>query len=115
MNASTGLQWFIVTAVVAASAFHAFGIFAPRVRTRALQTLGGWLARERHPQWMRSAGQYLAPATPVAAGCGSGCGSCDGCGSTAKPSAPPVSQPMVFTRNARSSSAVQQEDRQSRN
>jgi hypothetical protein len=105
MNASAAMQWIIVGAIVALSAFYALGIFAPRVRARALYALGGWLAREQHPRWMRFAGRRLMPVSQAASGCGSGCTSCNGCGSA---NAKPQAQPLLFTRGVKAPGAAQQ-------
>jgi hypothetical protein len=108
MSASAAVQWLIVGAIVAVSAFYALGIFAPRVRVRALYALGGWLAQERRPRWMRFAGRRLMPASQAASGCGSGCSSCNGCGSA---SDKPQVQPLLFTRDVKTPGAAQQRDR----
>jgi hypothetical protein len=108
MSASAAVQWFVVGAIVALSAFYALGIFAPRVRARALYALGSWLAQERRPRWMQFAGRRLMPAYQAASGCGSGCSSCNGCGSA---NDKPKVQPLLFTRDAKVPGAVQQRDR----
>jgi hypothetical protein len=83
------LQYTIVGLVVLWAAWNAFGKFFPAAR-RAVQN--GVALRLVHPgraAWMRRIGLRLLAAAPTAAGCGNGCGKCDGCGVapvSAKPS-----------------------------
>ncbi|TJY63050.1 hypothetical protein E4T66_04890 [Sinimarinibacterium sp. CAU 1509] len=77
MSAYDLLQLVIIGAIVALSAWTAFGKLAPKLRLRLLAALG------------------YRPATPTAAsGCDSGCSSCNSCGV----SRAAVEQPIRFDK-----------------
>ncbi|MBX6319337.1 DUF6587 family protein [Pigmentiphaga sp.] len=85
MNAYSVLEIALVSLIVAACAIKAFGRFAPRMRMRLQARLANALDRPGRAPWLRKAGQRLGAAAPDT-GCGSGCGTCDGCGpADAKP------------------------------
>ncbi|MEN1940831.1 DUF6587 family protein [Luteimonas sp. MJ246] len=76
MDAGLALQYVVVAAVVALSAWmvlrRQFPVAARRVRVAVAIPL----VREGRPAWMRTMGRWIAP--PALHG-GKGCGACGGC------------------------------------
>ena len=95
MQLYTWLQAIVVAVLVAAAVLHLFGRFMPRTRRRAQTRLAEWLGRDSRPAPLRRIGMLLMPAqVNIDTGCGSGCGSCDGC---APPrAAEPSERPLEF-------------------
>lgn len=71
------LQYLIVAAAVAISAWVVLRKQWPRVERRLRIALAAPLVREARPQWLRALGRRIAPA-PLNAATGA-CGGCDRC------------------------------------
>ena len=85
MSAYSLFEMTLVALIVAACVIKAFGRFAPKTRMRMQSWLARRMDRPGQAAWVRKLGRSLGAATPDA-GCGSGCGTCDGCGpADAKP------------------------------
>lgn len=76
MGAGLALQYAVVAAVVALSAWMVLRRQFPAAARRLRVALAIPLVREGRPGWMRALGRRIAP--PARAG-GRGCGSCGGC------------------------------------
>ena len=77
MDAGLALQYAVVAAVVALSAWMVLRRQFPAAARRLRVALAVPLVRDGRPAWMRALGLWIAP--PVAGG-GRGCGGCNGCG-----------------------------------
>lgn len=75
------LQYAVIAAAVAVSAWVVLRKQAPNVERRLRIALAVPLVREGRPAWMRSLGRKLAPMPKTA----SDCGGCDGCGPDQSP------------------------------
>ncbi|MDB5821101.1 MAG: hypothetical protein JWQ11_4741 [Rhizobacter sp.] len=88
MNAS--ISWYgafefaVIAALIVYSAWRVAGRFAPKTRDRARKHTAAWMMAAGKPAWLVKWGTALSPKEAMAAGCGSGCGSCGGC----EPAAP---------------------------
>jgi hypothetical protein len=76
MVAGMVLQYAVVSAVVALSAWMVLRRQFPVATRRLRIALAIPLVREGRPRWLRRVGRRLAP--PAVAG-GKGCGACGGC------------------------------------
>lgn len=76
MDAGLALQYAVVAAVVALSAWMVLRRQFPAAARRLRVALAIPLVREGRPRWMRGLGRRIAP--PPAAG-GKSCGGCSGC------------------------------------
>lgn len=76
MDAGLALQYAVVAAVVALSAWMVLRRQFPAAARRLRVALAVPLVRDGRPAWMRALGRRIAP--PVAGG-GKGCGGCSGC------------------------------------
>ena len=94
MSLNALLQGAVVAVVVLWAALRAFGIFAPRTRTRLQRALAGRLELSSSSKWLRTVGARLQPPVDAAHGCSSGCSSCDSCG--VKPAASAAEKPLQF-------------------
>ncbi|MBP6749197.1 MAG: hypothetical protein KA144_06125 [Xanthomonadaceae bacterium] len=71
------LQYLIVAAAVAISAWVVLRKQLPRLERRLRIALAAPLVREARPHWLRALGRRIAP-TPLNAATGA-CGGCDRC------------------------------------
>ncbi|MGY0612115.1 MULTISPECIES: DUF6587 family protein [unclassified Luteimonas] len=76
MDAGLMLQYVVVAAVVALSAWMVLRRQFPAATRRLRMALAIPLVRDGRPEWMRTMGRRIAP--PVTHG-GQGCGTCGGC------------------------------------
>ncbi|MEN1957880.1 DUF6587 family protein [Luteimonas changyuni] len=76
MDAGLALQYAVVAAVVALSAWMVLRRQFPAAARRLRVAVAIPLVREGKPRWMRTIGRRIAP--PVTQG-GKGCGACGGC------------------------------------
>ncbi len=76
MDAGLALQYAVVAAVVALSAWMVLRRQFPAAARRLRVALAVPLVRDGRPAWMRALGLWIAP--PVASG-SRGCGGCNGC------------------------------------
>lgn len=76
MDAGLALQYAVVAAVVALSAWMVLRRQFPAAARRLRVALAVPLVREGRPAWMRALGRRIAP--PALAG-GKACGGCNGC------------------------------------
>jgi hypothetical protein len=77
-------QFAVIAALVVYSVWRVTGRLAPKARDRMRKHAAGWMMAAGRPAWLARFGAAIAPAEAMAAGCGSGCGSCGGC----EPAAP---------------------------
>ncbi|MDB5999693.1 MAG: hypothetical protein JWP52_1392 [Rhizobacter sp.] len=79
------LSWYgafefaVIAALILFSLWRVTGRITPKLRAKAHKHVAAWLMSAGKPSWMARLGTRLAPAEAMAAGCGSGCGSCGGC------------------------------------
>lgn len=91
MPAYRVIEAIVVAALVVASALSLLGAFAPNVSARLKLWVAVRLNRRGRPRVMRAlAAKLAAVPTESAAGCGSGCSSCNGCGLSRVASLRPV-------------------------
>jgi hypothetical protein len=95
MTLNAFIQGVIVAAMVLWAGWIAFGKLMPRARTRAIRALADQLEQPSRPQWSRDLASRLRPPPDKASGCGSGCSSCDSCGSSS-PVTKAAEQPLNF-------------------
>ena len=92
-------QAFIITLLVAWSAWYASRRLLPTASRRAQARVATWVEDSAHASWLKRIGHAMQPVQAVSGGCGSsGCSSCGACA----PSAPSVdAQPLVFKPRAK--------------
>ena len=82
MTAYSTFESLVVGLVVLACALGAFRRMMPKTHARLKQHAGTWMTQGGHPAWMQSVGQKWSARKVDAGGCGSGCGTCDSCGTS---------------------------------
>ena len=80
---SPAAQTAIVALIGLFFAWRAFVRYAPKSAWRLRATVAFAFEQPGRPAWAQAIGRRLRPALIVEAGCGTGCGSCRGCGTGA--------------------------------
>ena len=94
MTAYSTFESLVVGLVVLACALGAFRRMMPKTHARLKQRAGSWMTKDGHPAWMQSVGQKWSARKVDAGGCGSGCGTCDSCG-TSSDASPAMTSPKT--------------------
>ncbi len=94
-------QAFIITLVVAWSAWYASRRLLPTASRRAQARIATWAEGPAHSSWLRRVGHAMQPVQTASGGCGSsGCSTCGAC-APSTPAATVDAQPLVFRPRAK--------------
>ena len=94
-------QAFIITLVVAWSAWYASRRLLPTASRRAQARVATWVEDSAHASWLKRVGHAMQPVQTASGGCGSsGCSTCGACAPSA-PAATVEPQPLVFRPRAK--------------